>query len=130
MSPCAWTLYSRCRSCFIWTVHRTHHEHDEGSCIHQVHECSKTIAVVALVVQVHGAHHERSCIHQVRECSTAGAEDTLFVHCTVLISVADPDPGSGIRCFFTPRIRDTDPGSGMEQWSDPDPGSGISKQNL
>jgi hypothetical protein len=41
-------------------------------------------------------------------------------------SVADPDPGSGIRCFFTPRIRDPDPGSGMEQWSDPDPGSGIS----
>jgi hypothetical protein len=36
--------------------------------------------------------------------------------------------GSGIRCFFTPRIRDPDPGSGMEQWSDP--GSGISKQNL
>jgi hypothetical protein len=38
-------------------------------------------------------------------------------------SVADPDPGSGIRCFFYPR--DPDPGSGMEQWSDPDPGSGI-----
>jgi hypothetical protein len=38
--------------------------------------------------------------------------------------------GSGIRCFFTPRIRNPDPGSGREQWSDPDPGSGISKQNL
>jgi hypothetical protein len=41
-------------------------------------------------------------------------------------SVADPDPGSGIRdpvLFYPP-----DPGSGMEQWSDP--GSGISKQNL
>jgi hypothetical protein len=31
----------------------------------------------------------------------------------IIISVADPDPGS---CSFLP------PGSGMEQWSDPDPG--------
>jgi hypothetical protein len=33
--------------------------------------------------------------------------------------------GSGIRCFFTPRIRDPGYGYGMEQLLDPDPGSGI-----
>ena len=34
-------------------------------------------------------------------------------------SVADPDPGAGIRCLFDPWIRD--PGSGMGFF--PDPGS-------
>jgi hypothetical protein len=60
----------------------------------------------------------------------------------LLIACVKKEAGSGIRCFFTPRIRDPDPGwsngririrdgamvgsgSGMEQWSDPDPGSGI-----
>ena len=33
-------------------------------------------------------------------------------------SVADPDPGSGIRCFLTP-------GSGMGESEHPDPGSGM-----
>ncbi len=35
---------------------------------------------------------------------------------TELNSVADPDPGSGIGCFFDPWIRDgkkSDPGSGI-----------------
>jgi hypothetical protein len=42
-----------------------------------------------------------------------------------LIACVKKEVGSGIRCFFTPRIRDPGSGSGMEQWSDPDPGSGI-----
>jgi Reverse transcriptase (RNA-dependent DNA polymerase) len=43
--------------------------------------------------------------------------------CKVVHSVEDPDPGSEIRCLFTPRIRDPDPGSGMIFF--PDPGSRI-----
>jgi hypothetical protein len=39
-------------------------------------------------------------------------------------SVADPDPGSGIGCFFDPWIRD--PGSRMGESQHPDPGSGMS----
>jgi hypothetical protein len=37
------------------------------------------------------------------------------------VSVADPDPGSGIRCLFDPWIRD--PGSGISFFRFPDPGS-------
>jgi hypothetical protein len=37
---------------------------------------------------------------------------------TLLTSVADPDPGSGIGCFLTP-------GSGMGKSQHPDPGSGM-----
>jgi hypothetical protein len=40
---------------------------------------------------------------------------------SVPVSVADPDPGSGIRCLFDPWIRD--PGSGMGFFRIPDPGS-------
>jgi hypothetical protein len=36
-------------------------------------------------------------------------------------SVADPDPGYGIRCLFLP----LDPGSGMGLFQIPDPGSRI-----
>jgi hypothetical protein len=36
----------------------------------------------------------------------------------LFISVADPDPGSGIGCFLTP-------GSGIRNRFFPDPGSGI-----
>ncbi len=39
------------------------------------------------------------------------------------VSVADPDPGSGIRCLFDPWIRD--PGSGIGFFRIPDPGSRI-----
>jgi hypothetical protein len=39
--------------------------------------------------------------------------------------VADPEPGSGIRCLFDPWIRVRDPGSGIGRSQYPDPGSGI-----
>jgi hypothetical protein len=39
-------------------------------------------------------------------------------------SVADPDPGCGIRCLFDPWIRDT--GSGIGFFRIPDPESRIS----
>jgi hypothetical protein len=39
----------------------------------------------------------------------------------VLPSVADPDPGSGIRCLFDPWIRDP----GWVESQHPDPGSGM-----
>ncbi len=38
-------------------------------------------------------------------------------------SVADPDPGSGIRCLFDPWIRD--PGWVKNQGPDPGSGSGM-----
>jgi hypothetical protein len=44
-----------------------------------------------------------------------------IIPCSVSISVADPDPGSGIRCLFNP----LDPGSGMGRSQHPDPGSGM-----
>jgi hypothetical protein len=40
-------------------------------------------------------------------------------------SVADPDLGSGIRCFFDLWIRDPDPGSEMKKNPDPETGSGV-----
>jgi hypothetical protein len=47
---------------------------------------------------------------------------TVLVH-----SVADPDPGSGIRCLFDPWIWDIrDPGSGIGFSRIPDLGSRIS----
>jgi hypothetical protein len=42
-------------------------------------------------------------------------------------SVANPDPGSGIQCFFDLRIRDPFQGSRMEK--NPDPGSWINIPN-
>ncbi len=47
------------------------------------------------------------------------------VSCSFLLSsrVADPDPGSGIRCLFDPWIRDL--GSGIGFFRIPDPGSRI-----
>ncbi len=45
---------------------------------------------------------------------------TFLLH---FISVADPDPGLGIRCLFDPWIRD--PGSGMGFFRIPDLGSRI-----
>jgi hypothetical protein len=41
------------------------------------------------------------------------------------ISIADPDPGSGIRCLFDPAIRD--PGWLESQY--PDPGSGRGRKS-
>jgi hypothetical protein len=44
----------------------------------------------------------------------------------LIVSVADPDPGSGIGCFLTPGSGIRDPGSGIGFFRIPDLGSRIS----
>jgi hypothetical protein len=43
------------------------------------------------------------------------------INVSILTSVADPDPGSGIGCLFYPWIRDP----GWVESQHPDPGSGM-----
>jgi hypothetical protein len=58
---------------------------------------------------------------QIQICNTIYKIFSSFF--TLNVSVADPDPGSGIGCLFDPWIRD--PGSGMGESQHPDPGSGM-----
>jgi hypothetical protein len=58
---------------------------------------------------------------QIQICNTIYKIFSSFF--TLNVSVADPDPGSGIGCLFDPWI--LDPGSGMGESQHPDPGSGM-----